>query len=124
MVMQLGSKWAARKARGRHISKSPGRLVFREGSRFPGAAREVSEIESPELLLRKVLLLLITLGQPVKYDGVEVDIRIHKVFGAPSLSQASSRCMGAALAWFVPTPPGSRFSTRGKGYKYRLPNMS
>ncbi len=77
--MPLVSKWAARKARGGRISKSPGRLVFCEGSRFPGAPREVSEIESPELRLRKGLLLLITLGQSVKYDGVEVDIRIHKV---------------------------------------------
>ena len=44
---------------------------------LPGRTREVSEVEPPELRLRNGLLLLITLGQPVKHDGVEVDIWIH-----------------------------------------------
>jgi hypothetical protein len=46
---------------------------------LPGRTREVSEVEPPELRLRNGLLLLITLGQPVKHDGVEVDIWIHNV---------------------------------------------
>ncbi|MDX6559517.1 MAG: hypothetical protein QOF72_2566 [Blastocatellia bacterium] len=50
---------------------------------LPGRTREVSEVEPPELRLRNGLLLLITLGQPVKHDGVEVDIWMHKLFGAP-----------------------------------------
>ena len=44
---------------------------------LPGRTREVSEVEPPELRLRNGLLLLITLDQPVKNDGVEVDIWIH-----------------------------------------------
>jgi hypothetical protein len=41
--------------------------------------REVGKVELPELRLRNGLLLLITLRQPVKHDGVEVDIWIHNV---------------------------------------------
>jgi hypothetical protein len=41
---------------------------------LPWSTREVSEVEPPELRLRNGLLLLIKLGQPVKHDGVEVDI--------------------------------------------------
>ena len=44
-----------------------------------GCTGEVSEIERLELRLRNGLLLLATSGQLVKHDGVEVDIRIHKV---------------------------------------------
>ena len=44
---------------------------------LPGRTREVGEVELPELRLRNGLLLLITVGQPVKHDGVEVDIWIH-----------------------------------------------
>jgi hypothetical protein len=44
-----------------------------------GRTREVSKVEPPELLLRNGLLLLITLGQPVRHDGFEVDIWIHNV---------------------------------------------
>jgi hypothetical protein len=36
--------------------------------------REVGEVEPPELRLRNGLLLLITLGQAGKHDGVEIDI--------------------------------------------------
>jgi len=46
---------------------------------LPGRTREVGEVELPELRLRNGLLLLITVGQPVKHDGVEVDIWIHNV---------------------------------------------
>jgi hypothetical protein len=44
-----------------------------------GRTREISEVEPPELRLRNGLLPLITLGQPVKHDRVEVDIWIHNV---------------------------------------------
>ena len=44
---------------------------------LPGRTREAGEVELPELRLRNGLLLLITLGQPAKHDGVEVDIWIH-----------------------------------------------
>jgi hypothetical protein len=47
-----------------------------------GGAREVSEVEPPELRLRNGLLHLITLGQPVKHDSVEIDIWIHNVQSA------------------------------------------
>ena len=46
---------------------------------LPGRTREVCEVKLPELWLRNGLLLLTTLGQPVKHDGVEVDIWIHNV---------------------------------------------
>jgi hypothetical protein len=66
---------------------------------LPGRTREVSEVEPPELRLRHGLLLLITLGQPVKHDGVEVNICIHKRCSEHlSLLYASSRRIGGALA--------------------------
>lgn len=46
---------------------------------LPGRTREVGEVELPELRLRNGLLLLTTLGQPVKHDGVQVDIWMHNV---------------------------------------------
>ena len=49
---------------------------------LPGSTREASEVERLELRLRNDLLLLTTLGQPVKHDGVEVDIGIHNVVGS------------------------------------------
>jgi hypothetical protein len=65
---------------------------------LPGGAREVSEVEPPELRLRNGLLHLITLGQPVKHDSVEIDIWIHKRSERLSPSCAISRRIGAALA--------------------------
>ena len=41
---------------------------------LPGRTREVGEVELPELWLRNGLLLLMAFGQPIKHDGVEVDI--------------------------------------------------
>jgi hypothetical protein len=75
---------------------------------LPGRTRERREFEPPELRLRNGLLLLITLGQPVKHSGVELDIWIHKRCSEPlSLSHARSRRrLGWALAWLVPAPAG------------------
>ena len=51
---------------------------------LPGSTREASEVERLELRLRNELLLLTTLGETVKHDGVEVDIWIHNVVRSTS----------------------------------------
>jgi hypothetical protein len=58
---------------------------------FPGRTREVGEVELPGLRLRNDLLLLTTLDQPVKHDGVEVDIWIHKDIWIHNVVQSAFR---------------------------------
>jgi len=79
-----------------------------------GRTREVSEVELLELRLWNGLLLLTTLSQPVKHDGVGVDIWIHNVVQSAFAFVCEFQAHGSALAWFVPAPFGVALPRREK----------
>jgi hypothetical protein len=90
---------------------------------LPGGAREVSEVEPPELRLRNGLLHLITLGQPVKHDSVEIDIWIHKRSERPFAFVCDFQAHRSGSSLIRASTSRCRSSTRKKlGILVRLTN--